>query len=200
VNLKRKKVVVIGGGAVSERKIFGLLETGAQIEIISPQITEKLQKIVEEAPFISWKKKQFAPDDLMDAHLIIAATNHRQTNLLVKQSTKPHQLINIIDDPEEGDFVIPSVVKRGRLTLSISTGGASPILSAQIRKHLEETYDEKYEQYLEFLYNCRVFILENVHDPAKKRLLLTSIANPNYIESHTREEDFLVLYKNIMLT
>jgi precorrin-2 dehydrogenase / sirohydrochlorin ferrochelatase len=200
MNLLGKKVVVVGGGVVAEKRIIGLLDTCAQLEIISPELTEKLQNIVEATTFISWKRKLFTADDIVDAHLIIAATNQRETNLLVKHSTKPHQLVNIVDDPEEGDFVIPSVIKRGLLTLSISTGGASPTLSAQIRRHLEETYDEKYEQYLEFLHETRGFILKNVKNPAKKRLLLTSIVNQNFLDSHTREEDFMVLYKNIMLT
>jgi precorrin-2 dehydrogenase / sirohydrochlorin ferrochelatase len=200
VNLLGKKVVVVGGGAVAERRVMGLLETGAQIDIVSPNLTQSLQKIGEDSPFICWKKKRFTANDLVDAHLIIAATDHRETNLLVKESANSHQLVNIVNDPEEGNFIIPSVVKRGMLTVSISTGGASPTLSAQIRSHLEETYDEKYEQYLEFLQNCRVFILKNVKEPAKKRLLLTSIVNQNFLESHTRDEDFLVLYKNIMLT
>jgi precorrin-2 dehydrogenase / sirohydrochlorin ferrochelatase len=199
LNLKGKKVIVIGGGLVAERKVNGLMGTGALIEIISPHLTENLKKMAAEKQ-LTWTAKLFTSEDISHAFLVIAATNDRDTNHQVKRSAAIHQLVNIADDPANSDFIIPAVVKRGKLGISVSTSGASPILSAKIRKQLEDLYDESYEDYLEFLYSCRKFILANVQEPVKKKQLLSAIVNTEYLESHTRKEDFLLLYNDIMST
>jgi precorrin-2 dehydrogenase / sirohydrochlorin ferrochelatase len=200
LNLYGKKVSIIGGGAIAERKVKRLLGTGAIIEIISPDLTESLLELIKGNENIFWKKKPFTSEDLVDAFLIIAATNDRETNQLVGKLKNNYQLANIADDPSASDFIVPSIVKRGKLTFSVSTSGASPILSSKISRQLEEDYDQRYEDYLEFLDSCRKFILANVTDKYKKKQLLSAIVNHTYLDSNKRETDFIVLYNNVMST
>jgi precorrin-2 dehydrogenase / sirohydrochlorin ferrochelatase len=200
LNLNGKKVSIIGGGAVAERKVKVLLNTGAMIEIISPDLTEFLQKAIKTNKQISWKKKRFTSEDISDAFLIFAATNDRGINQLIAKSKSRYQLANIADDPVTSDFLVPAIVQRGKLTISISTSGASPILSSTISRQIEETYDQRYEDYLEFLDSCRKFVLANVADKDKKKQLLSAIVNHTYLNSDKREEEFLVLYNKVMST
>jgi precorrin-2 dehydrogenase / sirohydrochlorin ferrochelatase len=200
LNLYGKKVSIIGGGAIAERKVKQLLDTGAIIEIISPDLTESLQESIKGNENIFWKKKRFTSEDLVDAFLIIAATNDRVTNQLVGKLKNSYQLANIADDSSASDFIVPSIVKRGKLTFSVSTSGASPTLSLKISRQLEEAYDQRYEDYLEFLDSCRKFVLANVTDKYKKKQLLSAIVNHTYLDSNKRETDFIVLYNNVMST
>jgi precorrin-2 dehydrogenase / sirohydrochlorin ferrochelatase len=189
LQLRGKRVVVVGGGKVAERKVSGLIETGAAINVISPEATDVIQSLASEGK-ISWQHRPFMKGDLKDAFLIFAATNDKENNQLVKNSSGAHQLVSIADDPEGSVFHVPANFKRGRLVISVSTGGASPILSSQIREQLERQFDESYECYLEFLFTARQRILQEVKDPLLKRKLLTAIVSQDFLTSENREADF----------
>jgi precorrin-2 dehydrogenase / sirohydrochlorin ferrochelatase len=197
LSLSGRTVIIIGGGKIAERKVNSLLDTGAKIEVVSPNLTQELQKWVKENR-ITWKNKTFTPEDIQQALLVIAATDQDEINQQVKRSARRDQLVCLVDDPLQSDFILPSILRRGRLTISISTGGASPILAKKIRHQLEQTFDEKYEEYLEFLAAARTLILETVKDPIKKRELLTAIVEPSYLESDHREETFQQLLNKVL--
>jgi precorrin-2 dehydrogenase/sirohydrochlorin ferrochelatase len=196
LQLAGKKVAVIGGGKVAERKVTGLLGTGALITVISPDATEELKKLADEGKIV-WQPTPFSPADVKDALLIFAATNDNQLNQLVKASAEQHQLVTVADAPEESDFHLPSKLKRGRLTIAVSTGGASPMLARKIRANLEQQFDQSYEDYLEFLFAKRQWILKEVADPDLKRKLLTAIVSEEFLTSGSREEDFQRLYEEL---
>lgn len=193
LQLAGKKVMVVGGGKVAERKVSGLLNTGALISVISPDVTEELKKLASNG-IIEWQEKAFSQDDLEEAFMIFAATNNKGLNQLIRQTAGGHQLVTIADDPEGSDFHVPSHFHRGRLSVAVSTGGASPILASQIRRKLEQEFDESYDEYLEFLFTARQRILQEVKDASAKRKLLTEIASPRFFESKDREKDFLRLF------
>lgn len=184
-----KKVVVVGGGKVAERKVSGLLGTGALITVISPDATETIHRLALNGDIV-WQERFFTKDDLLDAFMIFAATNHAEINQFVKNASGSNQLFSIADDPDGSDFHVPANFKRGRLSISVSTSGASPILARQICARLEEQFDEAYECYLEFLYTARQRILREVKDPALKRSLLTAIVGEDFLNSENREEKF----------
>src|SRR5438445_3621751 len=133
LNLNGRKVVVVGGGRIAERKITGLIEAMAAVTVISPKITPELIRYREEGK-ITWKEKDFTANDIQDAFLVIAATNNPEINHAVKKAAAPHQLISLVDDPEESDFILPAVVNRGKLSITVSTSGASPILAKKIKQ------------------------------------------------------------------
>lgn len=197
LQLEGKKVVVIGGGKVAERKVNGLLSTGASISVVSPEATAALQRLSQDGE-IQWLQKPFSEGDIQEAFMVFAATNDTEINHAVKSSAAPHQLVSIADDPVGSNFHLPAHFKRGRLSITISTGGASPKLAQTICKQLEQQFDEKYEDYLDFLFTTRQWILKEVKDTSLKSKLLTAIVSHEFLNSQTRAEDFWRLYDEIM--
>lgn len=192
VKLEGKKAVVVGGGKVAERKVTGLLDSGAQIVVVSPEATEELKSLASIGK-IDWQQKPFSEEDIHGAFLIFAATNDDELNQAIKRSAGDLQLVTIADDPEGSDFHVPSQIHRGRLTISVSTGGASPTLARKIREQLDHQFDERYEEYLEFLFLARQRILKEVKDPSRKRKLFTQIVSDEFLNSQDHEADFLRL-------
>ncbi|SDN20652.1 NAD(P)-binding protein [Bacillus sp. OK048] len=196
LRLAGKKVVVAGGGKVAERKVSGLLGTNARIVVISPDITDELNRLASNG-MIEWQKKSFSTEDINGALLIFAATNDHQLNQYIKTTTSDQQLVTIADDPAGSDFHVPSHIQRGRLSIAVSTGGASPTLAKKIREQLELQFDDRFEDYLEFLYSARQRILQEVKDPSRKGRLVTAIVSEQFLNSQNREADFSLLMQEI---
>lgn len=189
VQIRDRNVVVIGGGRVAQRKVYGLLDAGAKVKVVSPELTSELLRLSETGE-ISWRPEPYAKEDLEGALLIVAATNDRETNLAVKRDAAPYQLVNLADHPEESDFQVPSVMKRGKLTIAVSTSGASPVLAKKICTQLEQMFDEQYEGYLEFLAFSRKEIKEAVKDETVRRKLLRTIVDESFLKEPYRKERF----------
>ncbi|MEH7545548.1 precorrin-2 dehydrogenase/sirohydrochlorin ferrochelatase family protein [Neobacillus vireti] len=196
LQLDTKKVVVIGGGRVAERKVRGLLGTGAQVVVISPEATGEIQTLFLDGKIV-WEKKFFSAEDLRGAALIFAATDDKDINQSVKSLAEKQQLVTVADDPDISDFHLPAHVQRGRLSIAVSTGGASPTLAKKLRAELEKIFDERYEEYLEFLFTARQWILKEVKDPALKRKLLTAMVSEDFLNSQNHAEDFQRLYEEL---
>jgi precorrin-2 dehydrogenase / sirohydrochlorin ferrochelatase len=186
LRLEGKKVVVIGGGRVAERKVTGLLGTGSLITVISPQATDKLKGLAGSG-LIEWLERSFSKEDIEGAFLIFAATNDNVLNQSIKMAASEQQLVNIADDPEGSNFHVPSHIQRGRLSIAVSTGGASPTLARKIREQLEHQFDDQFEEYLEFLFSARQRILKEVKDPSRKGKILTAIVSEEFMNSPDRE-------------
>ena len=131
LDLNNRKVVVVGGGRVSERKVRSLLKAGAVVEVVSPTVTTGLKKLNDQGK-IRHKKKRYAKGDLRGAFVVIAGTSSGAVNEKIAQDSEC--LVNIIDIPADGNFIVPSLIRRGNLTIAISTGGASPAISKAVRK------------------------------------------------------------------
>jgi precorrin-2 dehydrogenase / sirohydrochlorin ferrochelatase len=196
VQLAGKRVVVVGGGKVAERKVSSLLDTGASIIVISPEATDRLKKLAGEKK-VEWRQKQYLSGDLTDAFMVFAATDDRGLNQRVGNEAGAHQLVTMADNPEGSDFHVPASLQRGRMTIAISTGGASPKLASQIREQLEQQFDSSYEDYLNFLYQTRQKILREVEDPLLKNKLLTVIVSSEFLNSPDREGKFTELYEKL---
>ncbi|WP_462412765.1 precorrin-2 dehydrogenase/sirohydrochlorin ferrochelatase family protein [Neobacillus sp. Marseille-QA0830] len=194
LRLEGKKVVVVGGGKVAERKVKGLLGTGAHITVISPEAGENIQKLAVEGK-VTWHERPFEPADTQGVDMMFAASNDSLINQLVKDACGPRQLVTIADDPDSSDFHVPARINRGRLSIAISTGGASPTLARKIRRQLEEQFDPDYGDFLEFLFLKRQWILSHVEDPSLKSKLLEAITGPEFLDSPDREAVFKKLYK-----
>ncbi|WP_102691859.1 NAD(P)-binding protein [Rummeliibacillus pycnus] len=180
LNIEGRAALVVGGGAVATRKVTSLLKAQAQVTVISPELSPELKQLAEEDT-IQWKKKCFTPDDLNDAFLIIAATNSSKTNEQVAQYASKQQLCNIVDCEELSQFIVPSVVQRGPLTIAVSTSGANPKLAKEIKKELEAQYDDSYEDYIEFLQKARRQIIDEVKDSKQKSYLLQELLDSQFL-------------------
>lgn len=143
-SLHTARCVVVGGGAVAERKLNDLLAGGARPTVISPTVTPALAAWRHEGR-ISHIARPFEEQDLDGAFLVVAATDDAAVNALVAAASHARGcLINAADDPSAGNFHTVATVRRGDLLLTVSTGGSSPVLAAHIRRELEERYGEAY--------------------------------------------------------
>ena len=137
VSIRNKACVVIGGGVVASRKIASLLQAGAEITVVSPVISEEIQKHLD-ASNLTHHAREFVKSDITGAYLVFAATDNRDVNRHIGELAQAqHQLVNIVDDPENCNFVLPSVLDRSPVVIAVSTGGASPVLARQLRMQLE---------------------------------------------------------------
>jgi precorrin-2 dehydrogenase / sirohydrochlorin ferrochelatase len=197
LRLEGKKVVIVGGGKVAERKVTGLLGTGAEVIVVSPEVTDGIERLEREGS-IDWKQKSFSDSDINDAFMIFAATNNKELNQLIRSSAGAHQLVTIADDPAGSNFHVPAHFQRGRLSIAVSTEGASPTLASKIREQLEEQFDDSYTDYLEFLSSKRKWILKEVENGSLKRKLLKAIVSTEFLTSDNREEDFIRLHDTLL--
>ncbi|MDR7238405.1 precorrin-2 dehydrogenase/sirohydrochlorin ferrochelatase family protein [Neobacillus drentensis] len=197
LRLVGKKVVIVGGGKVAERKVKGLLDTGAEVVVISPEATDEIQGLHREGGIV-WRQRLVDPSDMADALMIFATTNNPQLNQSIKKMAEAHQLVTIADDPGGSNFHVPAHFKRGQLSIAVSTGGASPTLASKIREQLEDQFDDSYESYLEFLSSKRKWILKEVEDASLKRNLLKTIVSSDFLTSANREDDFIRLYEALL--
>jgi siroheme synthase-like protein len=146
LEMNRRRCLVIGGGAVAERKIASLLEAGAEVTVISPDITETVARWSNDGS-IQFHARHYQREDLNGHDLVFVATNDASVNAQVHQDGKNEGVwVNAADDPEHCDFILPSVLRRGDLTVAISSGGNSPALARTIREELESYFTQEYEQ------------------------------------------------------
>ncbi|MCM3129921.1 bifunctional precorrin-2 dehydrogenase/sirohydrochlorin ferrochelatase [Paenibacillus provencensis] len=170
-----RTVIVIGGGPVAERKVSGLLNSGANITIISPTMTERLLQLAQQGE-VSWIQRPYRQGDLRGAFLVYTATNQADINQqVVKEAKETGVLVNSADEPRTGDFITPSVLRRGRLAIAVSASGSSPGAVAQIKKQLEQDYGDEYSMYFDFLHHIRQLILLRIQDPVRRRHLLQKV-------------------------
>lgn len=179
INLRNRKAVVVGGGSVAERKVNTLLKAGALVTVISPVVTKKID-ILKCQGRIAHIRREYRKSDIKDAFLVIAGTSSSRTNARVARDA-PH-LINVIDMPSEGNFIAPSLVKRGPLTIAISTEGSSPAVSRAIRQELEKLYGPDFGRYLKLLERIRKKAQKQISNRKKREQFLKGLASEEIFE------------------
>ena len=159
-----------------------LREAGAQPQVIAPDLCETLQQQAR-AGEIQLVQRRYQPGDLEGAWLVIAATDDPAINEAVWQEAQLRGiLVNVVDDPPHCNFHVPATVRRGALTLSISTGGTSPALARRIRQDLEQEYDAVYEGYLALLGRLRPLIQDTVSGAARRKALWEALLDSQILE------------------
>lgn len=181
LKLENKHCVVVGGGTVATRKINSLLQASANVTVVSPTCSPEI-KAWSIANQLHLKEKYFEKNDVNNAFLVIAATNSLEVNMKVYEAVNSHQLINIVDQPELCNFIVPTVLNRGKLSIAVSTAGSSPSLAQKIKKDLEEVFDDSYEQYIDFLDETRREIKAKIKDANVRYLLLKHLLDPIYLD------------------
>lgn len=145
LQLGNQLCVVVGAGAVGLRKLAGLRQAGARIRLIAPDTPESLA-----APDLELCRRPYHPGDLIGAALVFAATSDRALNArIAREARAAGLLVNVADAPQEGNFTLPALSRRGGLTLAVSSGGASPALSALVRDHLSQQLGPEWATVLE---------------------------------------------------
>lgn len=184
LDLRSKKAVVVGGGKVAERKTATLIKAGASVELVSPSLTPRLKKYNSDGK-IKHKARNYANGDLRSAYIVAACTSSREANSRIAKDAKAAAcpLINITDSPDEGNFIVPSSISRGPLTIAISTEGASPAAAKMIRKEIQEVYDADFAKYLKLLKSLRGKALTKITDDAKREKILKKFSSPKIIST-----------------
>ncbi len=214
IDLQGKKVIVVGGGTVAQRKIETLLEYGAAIHVIARQLTPTLNEYVEEGK-MKLLGREFRESYLNGAFVVIAATDDPLMNRQISENAREKGLlVNAVDQPSDCNFIVPSILRRGDLLIAVSTSGKSPALAKKVRETLEKKFGSEYELLLILMGHLRKEILsrglsqdENMrifHDLVDSRLLraigekdwdeVASISN-RIIETKLSSEDILDLLR-----
>ena len=144
LNVNGKKCVVVGGGQVALRKVRVLLEHGADVEVISPGLCPELAKLTESGEMRALTR-EYQEGDLKNAFIAIAATDNGDINRrVVAEARRGAVLVNVVDDAENSEFIVPSYLRRGEVTIAVSTGGTSPALARKIRSRLAKELGNEY--------------------------------------------------------
>lgn len=155
VNMEGRLAVVVGGGGVAARKVADLLESGAKVKVVSPEINEDIMKLGA-CNDLELVKREYEYGDLDGAALVFSATNDRSVNELVFMEAEGRNIfINAVDDPDNCSFYVPSFTRKGDFLFALSTGGASPAYAARIRRVLEKDIPEDIDVVLERLRRAR---------------------------------------------
>lgn len=187
INLREKKVVIVGGGNVAERRMQTLLESGALITVVSPKVRKEIHSYWKKGR-INWIKKHVTAGDLDEAFLIIIATNDPVINRTIILAAPSNSLINVASNADLGNVEFPSTFRRGKLAISISTNGASPQLASKIKKQLQTVYNDNYEGYVDFLYKSRQLIKHSHLDRKQQNRLLKELISETYLDNYEQEK------------
>jgi precorrin-2 dehydrogenase/sirohydrochlorin ferrochelatase len=161
LDIKDKKCVIVGGGEVAARKAERLLDCGAKVVVISPKLTPELAAL-KDKNLISHITAEYSGDLIDKAALIVGATDDEKTNARISSDARGKGIpVNIVDDPQKCDFILPALVQRGDLAIAVGTGGKSPALARHLREELEATYGSEYEIFLNVLGTLRVKMEKN---------------------------------------
>ncbi|MFQ2182572.1 siroheme synthase CysG [Aeromonas veronii] len=135
--LDNKPVLLVGGGEVAERKARLLLDAGAHLTVVAPELDPELAELAANGS-IEWLAGEFASQQLAGKWLVVAATDRREVNALVYQSANRARIFaNVVDDPKRSSFIMPSIIDRSPLMVAISSGGKAPVLARLLREKLE---------------------------------------------------------------
>ena len=137
LELTGRRCLVVGGGAVAERRVDGLLAAGATVTVIAPALTPALAALAGQAR-VRHQPRALAPGDLDGFELVLAATDSREANAAVAAEARERGVwVNAADDPAHCSFILPALVRRGDLVVAVATGGTSPALARAVREELE---------------------------------------------------------------
>ncbi|HIA64660.1 TPA: hypothetical protein EYN98_01015 [Candidatus Poribacteria bacterium] len=142
LNLQGKRCLVVGAGAVAERKVISLLHSGGDVHLISPSITRHLHDLIERNQ-VSWRDRQFQDGDTSGFFLVCAATDLPQTNTRIFKEAHEENgidLVNIVDVAPECTFASTSIVVLDKVSISISTSGKSPAMCKRMREYIESKF------------------------------------------------------------
>ena len=177
LNLSGRRCLVVGGGSVAERKVRMLLACGAQVTLVAPRITKGLRRLAEAAA-VRLIERAFKDTDVRPAALVFAATNQRAVNSTVSDAARAQGiLVNVADDPELCDFIVPSIIRKGPIVIAISTSGTLPMLAKKLRKEIEATLSRDHVRYAAKVGWLRKVLMSNVKDRPKRQRILKDIRN-----------------------
>jgi precorrin-2 dehydrogenase/sirohydrochlorin ferrochelatase len=182
LDVRGRRCLVVGGGGVGTRKAKTLLASGAVVTVVTPAVSAPLADLIRTEPIVL-KQKDYSSDDLKGMFLVVGATDDEKRNRHIAEDARTRGILcNIVDRPEVGDFILPAVVRRGDLTIGVSTSGKSPALAKRIRETLEEQFGPEYGVCLRLLGAARDKLLARSHAPEAHRKLFERLISSGLLE------------------
>jgi len=173
--IKDTPCLVVGGGKVAGRKVAGLVEAGASVTVISPEVTEKIKALIDNKK-ASLLQRPYQGGDLAGAGFVIAASSDRAVNeLVLAEARAAHIPANVVDDPGGSDFIVPSAIRRGELHIAISTAGRCPALARRTRLEIEKAIGPEYGPFLEIIAGLRERLLKKGIKGDKKDRIINEL-------------------------
>jgi precorrin-2 dehydrogenase/sirohydrochlorin ferrochelatase len=181
LKVEGKKVVVVGGGKVAERKIDLLLESRAQVILISSQATKRLRELSEKGK-IEWRRRKYRRGDLKDAFIgIFAARDSKAEESFRKEAKETGILVNISTNYKKCDFIFPAVVRSEKILITVSTSGTFPLLSAEIAREIQKMFNDTYSELIDFLFEVREEIKRRFPPEERKKFLKSVLEKKFFI-------------------
>jgi len=155
LDLTDRACLVVGGGRVGLEKVRGLLRADARVTVISPTLDPAVQVLVDDGR-AAYLARDYVNGDMVGYEIIIVATDDRSANAAIHAEGRSRGIwVNSADDAKNCDFILPSVVRRGPITIGISTGGGSPAMARRVREELTDYFTEDFEGLAELLAEVR---------------------------------------------
>ncbi len=187
LNLKGRIVFLLGGGRVGQRKLKAILAAGANVRVVEPKPQDVLLQAVGEKGLIYPSFKPELLDGVICA--VLASSEHRLNQKVAKEAKARGILVNLADDPGSSDFTLPALVERGEFRLAISTGGASPALSAHVAARLRSEFGVEYGLLATLLKNLRPFVLNSL-EPETREKIFRQVATNEALLKALAQKDF----------
>lgn len=154
LDLERRSCLVVGGGEVALEKVRGLLDCGARVTVVAPNVCDELRELPVEI-----LEHRYHASDLDGRLLVIAATSRRTVNRTIHRDAKARSLLcNVADVPELCSFILPAVLRRDPIAIAVSTGGASPALAQRIRDDIAEIVTDEHAELARKLRELRPWV------------------------------------------
>jgi len=195
LDIKNKNCLVVGGGAVGARKTSTLIKCGAATTVISLKFIPEFENIQRRGATLL--KKKYSDNDLEKMFLVIGATDNPELNQKISRQAKEKRILcNIADLPDESDFILPSIVDREDLLITISTSGKSPALAKKIRMKLEQEFGDEYTAFIILMGRIRNKLLSQNHAPDEHKKIFKDLVNSELIHTikdkdNTKTNDLL---------
>jgi precorrin-2 dehydrogenase/sirohydrochlorin ferrochelatase len=158
LDVRARPAIVIGGDRIAAEKAAALAACGALVSVLSPEFSPEVLALAEQGK-VTLRAKDYEPGDLAEAFVVVAAvTDPALIEAIWLETQRRGQPVNIVDVPRYCSFILPSVLRRGKLTVAVSTEGASPSLAKRIRQRLEESLPPAYEDYIDLAAQARSYL------------------------------------------
>ncbi|MBV9613926.1 MAG: bifunctional precorrin-2 dehydrogenase/sirohydrochlorin ferrochelatase [Ktedonobacteraceae bacterium] len=159
LDIRNRPAIVVGGDRIAAEKAAALSACGAHVTVMNVEFCSELREMAERQE-ITLHEKAYEPGDLAGAFVVVATATHdpQLAEAIWNETQQRGQLVNIVDVPARCSFILPSILRRGQLTISVSTEGASPSLSKRIRQRLEGLFPAAYDTYMQIAVVARTYL------------------------------------------
>ena len=176
LKLEGRRILIVGGGAVAEEKIYAVLRSATDVTVVAPQVTDRIRGWADTG-LVRHVAEKYRPGMVGEYFLVIACTDSDLVNRAIyAEAQQAGVLCNAVDDPAYCDFYAPAVVRRGEFQIAISTGGHSPALAQRVRRRLEHQYGPEYESWVSWLGRMREGIIHALPRSQRRKELLHLLA------------------------